>query len=127
MSEETRQVHLQALPNWQNARVSRSKLEGYILNPNHDVGRHKARLFKSVLGFEQSDWELLQQYILDELPYHSAVMRAKGPFGEEYEVVLSLTGPNQNTADVITGWIIRPETDFPSLITARVTRKGGSQ
>lgn len=123
MSESPRQVHPQALPNWQNVWISRPKLEGYILNPDHDPGMHKARVFKSALGFEQNDWELLRQCILDELPYHASTLRAQGLFGKEFEVVLPITGPNQQTANVITGWIVRPETDSPSLITARIAKK----
>jgi hypothetical protein len=90
MTEETRQIHPQALPNYQAAVVPRAKLEEYVLNPAHDLGRHKAIVFKSALGFEQRDWELLRQ---------------------------------RKTADIVTGWIIRRETDFPSLVTARVAKK----
>ncbi len=123
MTEETRQVHPQALPNYQAAVVPRAKLEEYVLNPNHDPGMHKARVFKSALGFEQGDWELLRQRILDELPYNAAELKAEGPFGRRYDVTLLITGPNQQTADVVTGWIIRCDTDFPSLVTARVAKK----
>lgn len=123
MAEETRQVHPQALPNYQAAVIPRAKLEGYALNPNHDPGMHKARVFKSALGFEQSDWELLRQRILDELPYNAAELKAEGQFGKRYDVTVSITGLNQQTADVVTGWIIRRDTDFPSLVTARVANK----
>ncbi len=123
MAEDTRQVHPQALPNYQAAVVPRAKLEDYALNPAHDPGMHKAVVFKSALGFEQSDWELLRQRILGELPYNAAELKAEGPFGKRYDVRLSITGLNQQTADVVTGWIIRRETDFPSLVTARVARK----
>ncbi|MGH9840578.1 MAG: DUF6883 domain-containing protein [Blastocatellia bacterium] len=117
MAEEKQQIHPQALPNYQAAVVPRAKLEDYVLNPNHDPGMHKARVFKSALGFEQSDWEMLRQSILDELPYHAAQLRAEGPFGKQYNVVLPITGPNGKS------WILRPETDFPSLVTALVTKE----
>ncbi|MBW4596036.1 MAG: hypothetical protein KME46_24830 [Brasilonema angustatum HA4187-MV1] len=38
------------LPNPEQAVIDRQKLSGYCLNPEHPEGRHKARLFKSVLG-----------------------------------------------------------------------------
>ncbi|MEP7340897.1 MAG: DUF6883 domain-containing protein [Acidobacteriota bacterium] len=123
MIEEERQVHPQALPNYEHAVILRSKLEGYVLNPDHDPGKHKARVFKSALGFDQSNWDILQQRILDELPFHIAELKAEGLFGKQYDVVLPIKGPNQQIVDVITGWIIRPETDFPSLVTALVAKK----
>src|SRR5438067_11391248 len=72
MTEESRSVHSRALPNYERAEILRSKIEGYALNPVHDVGRDKARVFKSALGFDQSNWGLLKQRILDELPYYEA-------------------------------------------------------
>ncbi len=39
--------------------VPREKLESYLLDPQHDVGRHKARVFASALGIRQRDWEYL--------------------------------------------------------------------
>ena len=122
-NEETRQADSQALPNYEQAVILRAKLEEYVLNPIHDPGMFKARVFKSVLGFEQDDWELLRQSILDELPFHASRLRSEGPFGKSYEVIIQIEGPNHETADVITGWLIRPETDFPSLVTARVAKK----
>lgn len=38
------------IPNAKNAVVDIRKLRDYCLNPEHDDGKHKARLFSSVLG-----------------------------------------------------------------------------
>src|SRR2546423_15226945 len=52
MTEESRSVHSRALPNYERAEILRSKIEGYALNPTHEPdGKHKARVFKSALGF----------------------------------------------------------------------------
>lgn len=123
MSDEARTPHPQAIPNYQHAVISRAKLEDYVLNSNHDKGKHKALVFKSALGFEQSDWELLRQRILAELPFHPATIRVEGPFGKQYEVILPIEGVNLRIAEVITGWVIRPENDFPNLVSARVRTK----
>src|SRR5829696_4421403 len=89
MTEESRRVHSNALPNYEGAEISRSKLEGYALNPVHEPdGKHKARVFKSALGFDQSTWELLKQRILDELPYHEARQKQTSQWGTPYEVDL---------------------------------------
>jgi hypothetical protein len=38
------------LPNSDKAIVPIEKLRDYSLNPSHSVGKHKARVFESVLG-----------------------------------------------------------------------------
>lgn len=123
---ETRTPHPKALPNYQNAVIPRRKLEDYALNPASTEGRHKARLFRSILGFERSDCERLAKTILDALPYYEAEDLGEGPYGKKFLVALTIVGPNGNSATVETIWIFRPETDFPSFVTPRVIRKGVS-
>lgn len=123
MTEASRSSHTHALPNYEKAVISRDKLEGYVLNPTHDEGRHKARVFKSALGFEQSDWEELKRRILDELPYHEAISQGEGLWGRRYLVILPIAGLNTKTADIETVWIIRPKTNFPTLVTTLVAKR----
>jgi hypothetical protein len=120
MTEESRSIHSRALPNYEKAEILRSKIEGYTLNPANAEGKHKARVFKSALGFDQSNWELLRQRILDELPYHEAKLEQTSQWGDSYVVDLPVEGPNGHTAEVHTAWLFRPGADFPSLITAYV-------
>ena len=79
--------------------------------------KEQARVFKSALGFDQSNWEELKRCILDELPYHEAVFEDESRWGKAYRVDLLILGVNSNTASVRTVWIIRHGTDYPSLIT----------
>ncbi len=123
MANANRSAHPNALPNYQEAVIKPEKLKRYSLDPTSDAGRHKARVFKSVLGFDQSNRELLSQIILNELPYHEAVFKGEDEHGKRYTVTMPITGPNGMTADVLTGWIIDPGTDFPRLTTARVLTK----
>jgi filamentous hemagglutinin len=123
MSDETRDVHPNALPNYQKAVIPRSKLEDYALNPAYKEGQHKARLFKSILGFERADWQELEKIILNELPYNEALLVGEGQWGRKYLVALPIAGPNGNTATVETIWIIRPETDHPSFVTPRTIKR----
>jgi len=110
------------LPNYQKAVIPRSKLEDYALNPAHKEGQHKARLFKSILGFERADWQKLEKVILNELPYNEALLVGEGQWGKKYLVSLPIVGLNGNTAIVGTIWIIKPETDYPSFVTPRTIR-----
>jgi hypothetical protein len=41
------------------------KLEQYVLNPDHRLGRHKARLFESALGITLANRDVLARAILD--------------------------------------------------------------
>jgi hypothetical protein len=124
MTEESRSIHSHALPNYERAEISRSKLEGYALNPVHEPdGKHKARVFKSALGFDQLTWELLKQRILDELPYHEAKLTQTSEYGDSYVVDLLVEGLNGNTAKVRTAWMFKTGTDYPSLTTVLVLPK----
>jgi hypothetical protein len=51
------------LPNGDRADLG-TKIEDYVLNPRHWEGRHKARVFESVLGITLSNPEVLRQTIL---------------------------------------------------------------
>ena len=120
-----RSIHPDALPNCHNAEIARDKLEGYAQNTNHESarsggssGKNKARVFKAALGFDQSNWEILKQRILDELPYDHSVFEAeKENWGKAYHVDVPIMGVNGNTKSVRTAWIIRHGKDYPSLVT----------
>lgn len=105
------------------AEIPRRKIEGYLLDPFHKEGRNKARVFRSALGYEQRDWDHLAKAIAAELPYWPAVIGSSGEWGEKYEVTLPITGKNNRTVEVLTVWIVRPQVDYPSLVTALVVGK----
>ena len=64
MANAHRSVHPNALPNYKEAVIPPEKLEKYALDPTHPVGKNKAIVFKSALGFDQSNWQLLAETIL---------------------------------------------------------------
>lgn len=124
---ETQQPHDRALPNYANALITRDKLERYCLDSNHlskafgkSSGKDKARVFKAALGFVKADWKLLANRILEALPYAEAIVAHEDDYGKRYTVAVAIAGPNGSTGMVLTAWIIRPGTDFPSLTTAYV-------
>jgi len=124
MTEESRSINSRALPKYERAEIPRGKLEGYALNPVHEPdGKHKARVFKSALGFDQSTWELLKQRILEELPYHEARLTQTSEYGDSYVVDLPVEGPNGHTAKIRTAWMFKTGTDYPSLTTVLVLPK----
>ena len=120
MANSSRNEHPNALPNYQNAVITREKLKGYALNPMHDTGKHHALVFKRALGFDQSNWEILAQRIQEELPYCEAVLKKDFEYGRLFEVIMFIKGPNGHAADVVTAWVIKVGTDFPFLVTTYV-------
>lgn len=126
MGDAVRLPHPDALPNYQDAVMPPEKFTRYFLNPMHvahvwgrSSGRDKAVVFKSALGFDLSNWELLRDRILEELPFHEAVLGKEDEFGRRYNVTLPVEGVNGKVANVLTAWIIKTGEVRPSFVTAR--------
>jgi len=76
-----------------------SKLNGYLLNSAHPQNQTKANWFKQALGFDQSNWqELAKQLYFDPA---TAVLTKTTQHGKTYEQVISVTGINGKTIDVM--------------------------
>ena len=102
------------LPNLNSAFIDRNKLWNYRLNFQHDRGKHKARLFAAILdlGRNENDVEILQALILEAVQNHEAIPSQSDQYGQRY-IVDFLTIGSQNTANIRTTWIIRPDENFP--------------
>lgn len=104
------------LPNAQQARIPTDKLVRYALDPGHERGRHKARVFASALGITAADWRYLHDAILAALPEATVRSTRITPFGVTYEVVVMVDGLNGATLPVVTTWII--EGDGPPRLAS---------
>jgi len=104
------------LPNGERAHLG-TKLENYVLNPRHPRGRHKARVFASVLGITRDNQEILAN-ALREAARNSTNSISTGDegFGATFEIRFRLTA-DKATATVLSAWIIRNGEDFPRLTT----------
>jgi hypothetical protein len=107
------------LPNGDRAVVDLAKLQDYCLNPHHQDGKHKARVFKSALGVGPADAEWLRERILEAASSRPAVLTAMTPFGILYVLDFVLT-TDSGSAVVRSGWIARHGEDFPRLTTCYV-------
>jgi hypothetical protein len=110
----------QSLPPAGRAVIPRQKLEGYILNPQHEVGRHKARVFASALGIRQRDWEYLRDQLRAGIAESSPASRRETPWGHLNEAVVVVAGLIGETHPVMTVWLVESEDDPPRLVTAYV-------
>lgn len=109
------------LENARTAIIEPVKFIDYCLNPHHGDGRHKARVFEAVLGFDQSNFADLIAAIRTGILTEEAVYLGETAHGLLWRVDLPIAGPN-GTATVRTGWIYEKSQDVPRLTTAYVLR-----
>jgi hypothetical protein len=74
------------LPGAERAFVDLFKLTGYVLNPMHPLGKHKARVLASALGITQANAGLLRNLLLDAAMTNVAVLGAGDEYGQRYVV-----------------------------------------
>ena len=108
------------LPNSHKAVVEIEKLRDYSLNPNHSVGKHKARVFKAGLGITVKDAEWLRERALELAVNGDAKAGATSVFGDKY-VIDSVVEFRGMSAVVRFTWIVELGTDFPRLTSCYVT------
>jgi hypothetical protein len=107
------------LPAVERAIIERRKLESYLLDPSHGEGRHKARVFRSVLGIAAVDWRYLNDAILVGVLDAPVSAIVPTPYGSRCTVVLPIQGLNGQRHDVVTGWLVAGDGP-PRLVTAYV-------
>jgi hypothetical protein len=104
------------IPYANNAIVDIRKLRDYCLNLEHDDGKHKARLFYSILGMKAENAEELRLTLLEIIKTHEAKLGRSDRFGQRYTVDFEITWQNRN-ATLRSGWIIEHSSDVPKLTT----------
>ena len=110
------------LPNAERAEVPLEKLRDYSLNPLHDEGKHKARVFLAAMGFAQADAEELRSLVLDAAQTRDAVPGKLLPHGQMYVLDFPTQGL-RGLVTIRTAWIVTRDTDFPRLVTCYVKGK----
>ena len=109
------------LPNPERAIVDIAKLADYCLSLEHEVGKHKARVFRSALGITKADAKWLQARLLDA-SHLEAVHTGSLSFGELYVIDFELKR-RERRATARSGWIVRTGEDFPRLTTCFLLSK----
>jgi len=107
------------LPNADAAVADIEKLRDYSLNPEHDEGKHKARVFQSALGFTKTDAARLHEMVLEAAHTEEAVLGKRIAHGQMYVIdfiALGVRGP----VPIRTAWIVETDTDFARLVTCYV-------
>jgi len=109
------------LPNFENALIPMEKITDYALNSERNLD--KALAFKLALGYTESSAGWLVRSIRQNLGLFEALSKGNNGYGERFQCIMTIVGPNTKSANVLTGWIIENGTDFPRLTSVYVTNK----
>jgi hypothetical protein len=102
------------IPNAENAVVDIRKLEDYCLNSEHSTGKHKARLFESMLGMRVENAPELRHILLEVIKIHPVRLGRFDSFGQRYTLDFTLLWQNKS-AVIRSGWIIEINSSIPRL------------
>jgi len=110
------------LPNAERAFVDIEKLRGYCLSPFHIKGKHKARMFSSILGLTLKDAEKLRKSLLEAAKNLDASPGVEDKYGKRYIVDFMMT-TTKGQAKIRSIWIVLRHEDFPRLTSCYIPRK----
>jgi len=110
---------LMKLPNATRVVVEIEKLRDYCLNTSHPRGRHKARVFESVLGITADDAQELRQALLAAALAFDVTSGEQDEYGQRYVLDFPFEQRGKQ-AFIRSSWIIRAGEDYPRLTTCYV-------
>ena len=113
------------MPILQNAAlavIDARKFTSYCLNPDSRQGRHKARVFKTALGYDLGNYLDLIDFVRKGILTQEAEYQGETAHGRRWRVDLTITGPS-GRATVRTSWLYEKGNDVPRLTTAYVISK----
>ena len=102
------------LPSTTNAVVDLAKLRDYCLDPAHPRGRHKARVFASVLGIRREHAEFLRKALLEAAASSEVTLGEWDAHGQRYVLDFPMAGPG-GRAMVRSTWIVLSNERFARL------------
>ena len=104
------------IPNAEHALVDIRKLSDYCLNPMHDEGKHKARLFAAGLGMTADYAEELRSVLLQVVKTQDAKLGRRDAFGQRYILDFPLEWRDKRSM-IRSGWIVEHDSQIPRLTT----------
>jgi hypothetical protein len=107
------------LPNSARAILDIRKIEDYCLNPQHPRGRHKARLFRELLGVVRADAPWLRDALLDAVRNGEAIELAADGFGRRWRADMPVSRHGKSVV-VRSVWMIRTGEVAPRFVTCWV-------
>lgn len=72
---------MSTLRNIDAAIIEETKLTGYLLNPSHERGRHKAAFFAR-FGYTSANWQDFGHTLIEHARTNAVITSTMTPFGE---------------------------------------------
>lgn len=107
------------LPNADQAIIDPRKVTGYCLSRDHDDGKHKAQLFRDLLGLTLENAHLLLDALKEIAVNGEAIPGKVDKYGQRYVIDFEFTGPD-GKATLRSAWIVRADEDFPRMVTCYI-------
>jgi hypothetical protein len=107
------------LPNTERAVVDVRKLRDYCLNVEHPRGQHKARVFKSALGWTADQAKDVRRRLLEAVLHEDAGFLGADDYGQRYALDFAVQGAG-GVVTVRSLWIVRHGEDFPRFTSCYV-------
>jgi len=104
------------LPGGESAMVEIEKLRDYCLSREHPRGRHKARIFYSLLGMTAAHAEDLLEALIDAARKGNATPGASDEYGTRYIIDFELKRGGR-VAMIRSCWIVRTGETAPRFVT----------
>jgi hypothetical protein len=115
---------MQFLPNLEDGVLPVEKLRDYALNMEHAEGRHKAKVFKELLGIESRHANVLAELLRSTLPSAPAEQGKVDEYGDYWTTYHRIIGLNGKSAIVTAAWIFKKEQgQAPQLISCYIETK----
>ncbi len=111
------------LPNSINASTVQEKIQGYFLNSNHPVGKHKAKVLNSVLGYHYENWVELSDKIFSAVQTSPVSETKTTEYGTKYKVPIAIIGKKNKSMVLNTVWQIDNNSNIPRFITTTFNKK----
>lgn len=100
--------------------IPEAKLTRYALDKSSESGHDKAVAFELALGFTKDDADEVMRLVYRWMGRNDPVKTGESRWGEIYTADIRMTGKNGKTANVRTGWILRPGEDKMQLTSIYV-------
>jgi hypothetical protein len=107
----------QSVPNIPAAIVDPLKLYGYLLSPDHPVGRNKSRVFAGC-GYGQRNAEDLIAELKRILQHGQLAEVVESFYGSKYIVEGELRCSHGDLLRIRTVWIVETDSGIPRFVTA---------
>lgn len=107
------------VPNADGAIIDPKKFIEKALCFEHDDGKHKAILFRDVLGITTDNLDLLLDALGAAVVQQDATTGKRDRYGQRYTVEFDFMGPG-GAARLRSAWIVRTGEEMPRLVTCYI-------